>query len=221
MSETKAVLSIVVEPAGPHHAEALVGLFERTSTACHCQYWHFAGDKNAWLDRLFHAPEQNRAAFVSSLGVTPSEPNGVVALHEGRAVGWMKVARAECLPKLYEQRLYKGLPCFNGPREGVLTIGCLLVEEELRRKGIARALLAGAVSLAKANGGRALEAFPRRSDQAGPAELWTGPASIFIDAGFQIVNDFMPYPVLRLNLDAPRERGAGGDWPPGSGSANA
>ena len=46
-------------------------------------------------------------------------------------------------------------------------------------------------------GARAIEAFPRRSEQAGPAELWVGPANIFLQAGFEIINDFGPYPVLR------------------------
>ena len=63
----EAAAGVTFEAAGPEHAEAVIGIFERTSTPCHCQYWHFEGDKNAWLDRLFHAPELNRAAFVERL----------------------------------------------------------------------------------------------------------------------------------------------------------
>jgi len=209
--ESWVASQLEVEAAGPTHSAALVALFERTGTACHCQYWHFAGDKNAWLDRLFHAPEQNRAAFVAGMQAATNEPKGVVALHSGLAVGWLKLSPAERVQKLYEQRLYRGLPCFTGPREGVLTVGCLLVEESMRRRGVARALLRGALKLAQARGARAVEAFPRRSDQAGPAELWTGPVAIFIEAGFEIVNDFGPYPVLRRDLDRdpPGEAGSG------------
>ncbi len=184
--------------AGPEHAQALLGLFERTNTPCHCQYWHFAGDKNAWLERLFHAPEQNRAAFVSHL--SEGGLKGVVALHEGRAVGWMKLCLATRVPKLYEQRLYKALPCFAGPRDGVLTVGCLLVDEDVRRRGLARALVHHGVTLGEQAGARAIEAFPRRAEALGPAELWLGPAAIFFEAGFEIVNDFGPYPVLRREL---------------------
>ena len=176
----------------------LLSLFERTSTPCQCQYWHFVGDKNAWLDRLFHAPELNRSAFVANLSA--KGPHGVVALQGGQAVGWMKLCLAETIPKLYEQRLYKGLPCFRGPREGVLTVGCLLVDEDLRRRGVARALVRYGVRLGRQLGARAIEAFPRRVEQAGAPELWLGPASIFLEAGFEIVNDFGPYPVLRHPL---------------------
>ncbi len=192
---------LVVESAEARHASALVDLFARTSTPCHCQYWHFEGDKNAWLDRLFNAPEQNRAAFVHDL----AQPGlkGVVALEAGQAIGWLKLTPAERVAKLYGQRLYKSLAVFQGPRDGVLTVGCMLVDEAMRRRGIARALLGAAIDLAKASGARAVEAFPRRSEQASPAELWMGPPAVFLDAGFEIVNDFGPYPVLRFALERP------------------
>ncbi len=199
-SATANPLGLVLEAAQPKHGPALVSLFERASTPCHCQYWHFAGDKNAWLDRLFHAPELNRAAFLEHL--TQPGLKGIVALHGEQAVGWMKLCLAESIPKLYGQRLYKGLPCFTGPRDGVLTVGCLLIDEELRRKGVARALVRHGVHVARQVGARAIEAFPRRSDQAGPAELWTGPSTVFVQAGFEIINDFGPYPVLRHELHA-------------------
>lgn len=189
---------LLLEAADPAHSAALLALFERSGTACHCQYWHFGGDKNAWLDRLFHAPEQNRSAFVDGLAAPGMK--GVVALRGGLAVGWMKLCPAASIPKLYDQRLYKSLPCFNGPRDGVLTVGCLLVDEGLRRKGVARALVRRGVELARQAGARAIEAFPRRSEHASAPELWTGPPAIFLELGFGIVNDFGPYPVLRHDL---------------------
>ncbi len=188
-------VGLLLEPAETRHAEALVALFARTSTPCHCQYWHFSGDKNAWLDRLFHAPEQNREAFIA--GLASPELKGVVALAGDQAVGWMKLCPAKRVSKLYEQRLYKGLPCFGGPRDGVLTVGCMLVDEDWRRRGVARSMLRAGVELAFAGGASAIEAFPRRCEQAQAPELWLGPLNVFIEAGFQIVNDFAPYPVLR------------------------
>ncbi|MEI9951358.1 MAG: GNAT family N-acetyltransferase [Pseudomonadota bacterium] len=193
-------LQLELAAAAVEHTDVLLALFERSGTPCHCQYWHFAGDKNAWLERLFHAPEQNRAAFTESMLAARAELKGVVALHAGQAVGWLKLCPAERVPKLYDQRLYRGLAVLSGPREGVLTVGCLLVDEEFRRRGVARALVQEAVVLAEARGARCIEAFPRRAEQAGPAELWTGPFSIFEQAGFKIVSDFAPYPVLRYDV---------------------
>jgi ribosomal protein S18 acetylase RimI-like enzyme len=193
-------LQLEVAAAQPKHTASLVALFERTGTPCHCQYWHFAGDKNAWLERLFHAPEQNRELFVESLAAAQGELRGVVALQGEQAVGWLKLCPAERVPKLYDQRLYRGLPALSGPREGVLTVGCLLVDEEFRRRGVARALVDQAIVLAEARGARCIEAFPRRAELAGPAELWTGPFSVFVRAGFSIISDFGPYPVLRYDV---------------------
>jgi GNAT superfamily N-acetyltransferase len=200
-------LELELAAATAEHSDLLLGLFERTNTPCHCQYWHFTGDKNAWLDRLFHAPELNRSAFVESLRAPDAELRGVVALLAGQAVGWLKLCPAERVAKLYDQRLYRGLPAFSGPREGVLTVGCLLVDEGFRRLGVARALVEHAVVLANTRGARCIEAFPRRAEQAGPAELWMGPFRIFEQAGFEIVSDFGPYPVLRYTVPGiPQER---------------
>jgi GNAT superfamily N-acetyltransferase len=197
-SASVPVAELLFERAEAQHAEALVDLFARTSTPCHCQYWHFSGDKNAWLDRLFHAPQENRDAFVA--GLESPELKGVVALAGDQAVGWMKLCPAERVAKLYEQRLYKGLPCFGGPRAGVLTVGCMLVDEDWRRRGVARSLIGAGLKLAAASGARAIEAFPRRHEQAQAPELWLGPVGVFLDAGFRVVNDFAPYPVLRYDV---------------------
>jgi GNAT superfamily N-acetyltransferase len=113
----------------------------------------------------------------------------------------MKVAPATAVAKAYERRLYKGLPCFAGDRTGVYLIGCALVHPGHRRRGVATALVAGAVKLAPAWGARALEALPRRpKEPVGDEELWTGPVSAFTTNGFVEVNAFEPYPVLRRTL---------------------
>jgi hypothetical protein len=53
----------------------------------------------------------------------------------------------------------------------------------------------------------ALVAFPRAmplghgsAARLRPDEIWMGPESLFLQAGFMKVSDFRPYPVLRLDL---------------------
>jgi GNAT superfamily N-acetyltransferase len=214
------------ERAGPEHTEGLLALFESAGTGCFCNYWHFEGDKNAWLERCYVHTEQNRAALVERLSAP--ELCGVVALAQtgGALCGWLKLARATALPRLYEQRVYRNLPCFgaaSGDRETTYTVGCCYVLETQRGQGVARALLSAAIEAVRAAGGSALEAFPRgapaegggaarssegggaaRSRQSGdrlrPDEIWMGPESVFLQAGFAKVSDFRPYPVLRLHL---------------------
>jgi len=196
------------EQAASAHAGGLLALFEASGNGCYCNYWHFQGDKNAWLERCYVKPEENRAALVERLAQT--ELCGVVALRDGQVCGWLKVTRAAHLARLYEQRVYRRLPCFNteaGARDDVYTVACLYVAEAERGRGVARLLIAAAVEAAARAGASALEAFPRALPDAGsdaerlrPDEVWMGPENVFLDAGFKPVSDFRPYPVLRLDL---------------------
>lgn len=187
---------------GPVHsadATALEAFFERGDVACRCRYWHFTGDKNAWLNRCFHEPAENARELRHDVEHSP-QLLGVVARDGDHVRGWMKITPAAAVDKLYQQRLYKNLPCFGGDRSGTFTIGCVLIEPDFRRRGLAHHLLAAAIEAARAHDARRLEAFPRRGEHLSDPELLMGPFSIFERAGFQVVNDFGPYPVLRLEL---------------------
>lgn len=191
-----------VEAAAPAHAAGLTALFEAAGSPCFCRFWHFSGDNNAWLDRCYNQAGANRADFEAAIAAGSDEARGVVAIAEDAAlVGWLKVAPAAGLPKIYNRRLYRNLPCFAGDREGVYVIGCALVHPAHRRRGVATALVTGAVDIARSWGARALEAFPRRPKEAvSDDELWTGPMGAYAAGGFVEVNDFEPYPVLRRAL---------------------
>lgn len=189
-----------VVPARAEHGAALAELFARADVTCHCRYWHFNGNTNAWLDRCANAPNVNDSEMREALDSGSDDMSGVVAFDETTAVGWLKLSPAVSVPKLYEQRLYRRLPCFDGPREGVFTVGCLLVDPLRRNRGVASALLRGAIHVARCSGGTAIEAFPRRAEGTRDDEVWTGPFSLFLRAGFEVVHDFAPYPVMRLRL---------------------
>lgn len=202
--------------AGASDAAALNTFFERTGSGCHCQYWHFAGDKNAWLERLAHAPSENARALSDDLGAAaPGELRGVVARAldpsgnaERPILGWMKLTAAPRVAKLYEQRVYKGLPCFQSMESGgepssrtdVLTVGCFLVDPSHRRQGIARELLRAGLRIAAHSGAQAVEAFPRRGELLGEEEQWMGPIALFEAEGFCVVSHLRPYPVMRKVL---------------------
>ena len=198
------------ERATSAHADGLLALFESAGSGCFCQYWYFEGDKNAWLERCYLKPEKNRAALVARLA--RPELCGVVALSaSGQVCGWMNLSRVGSVPRLYDQRVYRNLPCFqSGPgdrdlsdRENVFAVACCYVAEGERGRGVGRALLATAIAEAKKAGGSALEAFPRATpegEELRADEVWLGPEAMFVSAGFAPVSDFRPYPVLRLHL---------------------
>lgn len=194
------------ERAGAQHTEGLLALFESAGSGCYCNYWHFTGDKNAWLERCYVNPDDNRAALVERL--RGAEPCGVVAQDASGAVcGWMKLTRASVVPRLYDQRVYRSLPCFGAEpsaRDDVYTIACAYVAEAERGRGVAKALLGQAVFVARQVGASAIEAFPRGMPEGAERlradEVWMGPEALFLAAGFVRVSDFRPYPVLRLHL---------------------
>jgi GNAT superfamily N-acetyltransferase len=77
----------------------------------------------------------------------------------------------------------------------------MLVHPRERRRGVGRALLAGAVTAARERGAVAVEALPRGG--AGPFrddEVWLGPRALFDELGFVAIGGPDPYPVLRLEL---------------------
>lgn len=212
--------------AGAAHAAGLRRLFASNGYGCYCRYWHFAGTDREWLARCAERPEENEAEMGAALCSGSESMRGVVATvplvgvpeqasagsrtpgaagttSELDVIGWLKLAPALTLDKLYGKRLYRGLPCFTGERTGVFTVACLLVREDQRRRGVARALLAAALEIAPSLGAHTLEALPRGDADAGGAALMMGPSKLFLAAGFEMVRDFAPYPVLRKPLQAP------------------
>src|SRR5688572_26349230 len=116
-----------VERVGPEHARALLELLGSNGFGCYCRYWHFGGDNRQWLDRCFNRAEENQTELLDGVGAASPEMRGMVAFDaSGALIGWLKLAPVAVMTKLYSQRLYKGLPCFQDrDPAGVLTVGCL------------------------------------------------------------------------------------------------
>lgn len=181
-------------------AAALNELFRRSECGCHCRYWHFQGDKNAWLDRLRFSPEDSARELSAELADPTVGLKGVIAVAGARVTGWMKVSAASRLSKLYAQRPYRGMPNLGADRSGVYAIGCALVDPAERRKGLTRGLLDAALEAARRAGASSVEAFPRDATMLGDEELWMGPHQIFVERGFRISHAIGQYPVLVKEL---------------------
>lgn len=188
-----------IEPLAPSNLAAFEELFGACASPCFCRYWHFGGDKNAWLARCAHDEEESRIENAARVHEGHPEGRGLLALEGERAVGWMKLAPRPIVSKLRRLPVYRGADL--GDDEGVHVVGCFLVRPERRRRGIARLLLASAPSAVRAWGGRALEAYPRRSSEPmHDEERWMGPLELFLEQGFVLVAGEGPYPVLRKTL---------------------
>lgn len=192
-----------IAPLTAKNADAWATLFEASGSACYCRWWHFTGNKNAWLARCFEDPTTNRDDQTALVVASALEARGLLATDDdGTAVGWMKLAPRALLPKLRRQGAYR--PVDLGDDDGVWSIGCLLVRPDRRRSGVARALIEAAPEQVRAWGGRAVEAYPHRVGHAlHDEEAWMGPEGVFaslVTNGWQVVHDVAPYPVYRLRL---------------------
>lgn len=192
---------IDVELFALEHADGFRALFEAASSSCFCRYWHFAGNKNEWLDRCAHRPEENLADQLDALRRGDESAYGLVALgdHDGEraVIGWMKLTPREFMPKLTSLPVYRALEA----ELKTWTVGCFVVDPSARRRGVARALLLAAEGHVLRAGGLAIEGHPRRSSEPlHDEEAWQGPERLFVELGYEPVHDVAPYPVYRKLL---------------------
>ncbi|MFO0680134.1 MAG: GNAT family N-acetyltransferase [Polyangiaceae bacterium] len=194
-----------VREVRPGDANALAAFFDGTATPCHCRYWHFEGTKNAWLERCAFDVGTNRDAMRDAVARRTDEGRGVVAFEGPDVVGWAKLAPRGSLPKLGSLPVYRARKV--DPGEAVLALGCVLVRPDRRRRGIARALVRAAISVAR-TGRASLEAYPRHVDApVSDEELWMGPEAVFAREGFRPTYGEAPYRVWRW--DPPPEADTG------------
>lgn len=196
--------------ARPEDGDRLAAFFERADSTCFCQYWAFSGDHRDWQMRRALEPALNRAALLEE--VADGRLLAVVAVEraersddaaEHAIVGFSRLGEPERLARTYQGRLYRGLPCLTGRSGKVLGVGCFLVLPAVRRRGVARGLLAAAEALATHLGYDLLDGFARRAVDVPDEEYWTGTPELFDGAGFEQVSDFEPYPVFTKKLRAP------------------
>lgn len=160
---------------------------------CWCMYYRETGKVTP--PEGVTATEDRRARAKALAGADP--PAGLLAYADGAPVGWVAVAPRSQYPRLVRSPVAKavdGLP--------VWSVVCFVVPAPYRGRGVARALLRGAVEHARAHGAVALEAYP--IDKPGRGHdtfLWNGVRSMFEREGFVEVARRRPErPVMRRML---------------------
>lgn len=147
---------------------------------CWCQYWRLRSKDMA----AAKVPELRARLHEQA---SSGEPPGLVAFDGDRAVGWVSLG-----PRTDFQRIVRSRVIPTIDDRAVWSIVCFAVSSTARGRGVARALLDGAVAHARARGAVALEAYPVRlpeSDPIHPDAAFTGTLPMFERAGFHIVAD--------------------------------
>jgi len=146
---------------------------------CWCIFWRVRSK-----DFSEASPASNRERLRAIIEEGP--PPGLVAIEDGRAVGWVGLA-----PRSEYQRIERSrvIPRVEGPVPWV--VSCFVVSRDARGRGIASALLAAAVEHAREAGAAAVEGYPIDPAAAPVGRVrdtaaYVGTRSMFERAGFRI-----------------------------------
>ena len=152
---------------GPHGAAG----------GCWCMWWRLT-------NKEFDAQKGERNRRAMKAIVDSGRVPGILAYHEGRAVGWCSVAPREEFPRLERSRLLRPV---DGQR--VWSVVCFFVAKEYRRRGVAKRLLKAAVEHVRAHGGSILEGYAVEPKAGKMPDLFAyhGPASLYKSVGFKEV----------------------------------
>ena len=172
--------AINVFPATPDRWKDMEKLFG--NSACWCQYWRQSasgygrGTKTQLNERIAEHKNSLRMQFKN-----PTPP-GMLAYMDDQVVGWCGFGPRSEMNRLVRSRTIPMLDDLP-----VWSIVCFLIRTGYRRRGVAHALLRGAIDCAREYGVPALEAYPvdtggKRIDVA---FAYVGILSMFEQEGFQ------------------------------------
>lgn len=177
----------------PDIARIFAGHGER---GCWCQYW-----RQSSSDYRSGAPGSREANLHDQVEHGP--PPGMLAYLDGEPVGWLGLWPRERMERLVRSRT---IPRID--ELAVWSIVCFEVRVGYRRKGVAQALLNGAIAFAREAGVPALEAYPvdPEGSRVDVTFGYVGFTPMFERSGFRRVlataarSDRRPRWLMRLDL---------------------
>ncbi|CAM5317959.1 N-acetyltransferase family protein [Leifsonia shinshuensis] len=172
---------VVTESVDASTWDALVTVFgsKGDASSCWCQWFKLS--RSDWDA----ATREDTKALLHEQ-VEQGSP-GVIARIDGEPVGWAAVEPFSAYPALGRSPITRRR---EGDPEDVWAVTCFVVRIEYRKRGVARALLAGALEHARERGATIVEGYPV-DPEARPsltaAERYHGTVSLFRDGGFEEV----------------------------------
>lgn len=164
---------------------------------CYCQFYRVprALDWNAFT------AGQNRIAVSASIDA--GEAEGYLARSDGETVGWLHAAPRHKLPHCFERLSVEPTPIGVPPQDAAVIV-CFVIAPAWRRRGVAGALLDGALADLRERGIAHVDAFPfKAGDSAKAGDHYHGPASLFASRGFVPIAETADLVVVRKQLSAP------------------
>ena len=186
----------------PGHADDYAALFDRSFAdnpewaGCYC-WFHDDASGLPWDSSHEQAAEHRR---LRTTRIRAGEARGLLAYLDGTAVGWCYVAPRSEIPNLRF-----AVEAVQEPEANPAVIMCFVIDPEHRGQGVATALLSGAIEASARWGVPWLEGYPADTapnpdDEPFTTRAYTGPASMYRAAGFEIAREMDGWQVVRHPL---------------------
>ena len=192
-------MRIAIKPLTPDTWDDLVELFGRPGASiargCYCMCYRRSG-KHERAPGVSYSESNKRAlkALVDR-GVVP----GLIGYDKGQPIGWVSLGPREDYAKLERSPVMKAVD-----EKQVWSIICFFVDRNARHRGVAAAMLKGAIAWAKSRRVTLLEAYPVDKPRRSVDDfMWFGAKAMFDGAGFVEVARRKPMrPIVRKRLRA-------------------
>jgi GNAT superfamily N-acetyltransferase len=194
-------LKLRIEPLTSDRWGDLVELFERPGASiargCYCMFYRRSGKHDVPAGMTYSEANKRALKSLVDRGVVP----GLIGYENDRPIGWVSLGPREDYARLKRSPVMK--PVDERP---VWSIICFVVDPKTRHRGVAEAMLNGAVTWARKQGATLLEAYPcDKPAKAADDSMWFGAKSMFDRAGFIEVARRKPTrPVMRKSVRAAR-----------------
>ena len=150
-------------------------------SGCYCFFPYHDPQESNWKDR---SAAENREAIADA--IKQGSASGFLAYSDDRVVGWCNAAPRMAYPAL------RGLP---GEPSTTGATPCFIVDPDWRGRGVAARLLGVACDALRDDGMLKMEAGPNRNAKTASHNS-RGPVSMYLSAGYEIVNEFPDGTVL-------------------------
>lgn len=149
---------------------------------CNCVAW-WVPSWDGWGDRTAEGNRKLRDNLFDD-----GHYDGYLLYVDGSPVAWCQRGPRDRLQKLRRQ--------YDLPEDdSIWAVTCFVVIPAFRGKGLTHLLLKEVLADLKRNGIKRVQAFPKCGAGLEPGAVWTGPESVFVNAGFKVERDHPEHPI--------------------------
>ena len=192
-AEKNSISELSFHPLTPERWGDFETLFGKSGACggCWCMWWRLAASQ-------FNEQKGDKNKKSMKKIINEGRIPGILAYHEGRAIGWCSVAPREEYPRIDRSRILKPID-----EQPVWSIVCFFVMKGFRRQGVTQQLIAEAIKFAKKQKAKIVEAYPVDPQKPDTPDVfvYTGLANAFRKTGFtEVARRSETRPIMRYKI---------------------